>query len=345
MSVSLGINERPSGQWRRFRLWVRTHPWRAFAYALFVGFVLLNTWTFRHAWAMTHYSSGGRSTIRPEEMSLAGRAGVLLAGVNLPRPVNDKTPADFDLAFETHRLEVPDGTELEAWHIPHADPRAIVLLFHGYGGCKGRLLNEARAFHELGCSTLLIDFRGSGGSSGSATTLGVYEAEDVASAWRFGQTLADDRPVILFGRSMGSVAILRAIAGDSVSPAAIIIECPFDSLLRTVENRFHVMGLPSFPCAELLVLWGSAQHGMNGFAHNPTEYATRVKCPALLMHGERDKRVSVAEARAVFENLAGEKQFELFPEVGHESCFRTRPDLWTQLVAEFLDRRAARPQR
>lgn len=317
--------------------WMRLHRWRTIALGLLVAFVLLNVWTYRHAWAMTHFSSGGKSTIRPEEMTWIGRVGVLLTGVNLPRPANSRTPADLNLQFDTHRVSVPDGGELECWYIGHGDPRAIVVMFHGYGASKAKLLDEARAFHDLGCAALLVDFRGSGGSTGNATTLGVFEAADVAVACELAQRLAPGRDVVLFGRSMGAVAILRAVAHEGVQPDVILMECPFDQLLGTVKHRFTAMGLPSFPCAQMLVFWGGVQHGMNGFAHNPVEFATKVDCPVLLMHGENDKRVSVPEVQAVFQALAGEKHLEIFPGVGHESCHRTRPDLWTRHVAEFLD--------
>lgn len=318
--------------------WIRKHRWRSLTITLLTAFILLNVWTFRHAWAMTHFSSGGAVTIRPEQMSVFGRATVLLTGVNLPHPLTENTPASLELPFETHRVRNSQTIELETWYVPHSEPRAIVVLFHGYGSCKSRLLHEMHAFHQLGCAALLVDFRGSGGSSGEATTLGFHEATDVAESCKLAQTLLPDGPLFLYGRSMGSVAILRAIAHEGVKPAGIIIECPFDRLLGTVEHRFTAMGLPSFPCAELLVFWGGVQHGMNGFTHNPVDYAARVDCPVLLMHGDQDKRVDVSEARAVFDRLAGEKQFELFPEVGHESCFRTRPVLWRQHVGEFLNR-------
>lgn len=334
----MSLHNRIQAGWR----WGRLHPWRSLALASFVALAVLNAWTFRHAWAMTHFSSGGASTIRPEEMSAWGRAKVLMTGINLPRPVNDKTPADLNLPFESHRVTTADGIELEAWHVPQPDPRAIVLMFHGYGGNKAHLLNEARAFHEMGCAVLLVDFRGSGGSSGDATTLGVYEAADVAASYELAARTAPDCPRVLFGRSMGSVAILRAIAHAGISPDGIIIECPFDRLLGTVAHRFTAMGLPSFPCAQMLVFWGGIQHGMNGFTHNPCEYAARVNCPALLMHGAQDKRVSVTEVQAVYDALAGQKQLEIFPEVGHESCYRTRPDLWHRHVTEFLDWRCPR---
>jgi hypothetical protein len=300
-------------------------------------FALLNLWAFRHVWAMTHFSNGGRATIRPEELSPLARAGVLLAGVNVPRPNDDRTPADVGLDFSVLHLTTVDGMDLEAWHVPAREPRAIVALFHGYAGCKARLLGEARAFHDLGSSAVLVDFRGSGGSGGNATTLGVFEANDVVATSRAAQDLAPAIPLVLYGRSMGSVAILRAISHDGLRPAGIILECPFDSLLGTVKSRFSAMGLPSFPSAELMVFWGGVQHGINGFAHNPVEYAAHVTCPTLLLHGESDKRVAVSEAQAVFDALAGEKRLEIYPGVGHEACHRTRPDLWERHVGEVLD--------
>jgi pimeloyl-ACP methyl ester carboxylesterase len=299
-----------SSRLRAVWLWIRSHRGRTIAFAFLMAFALLNIWTYRHAWVMTHFSSGGEPTLPPEKMSWLGRAKVVLTGVNLPRPVNERTPADLELRFETHRIQVSDGTELEAWHIPHPEPRAVVILFHGYESCKAKLLDEMRSFHDLGCASLLVDFRGSGGSTGNVTTLGVYEADDVATTCKLARSLEPGRLVVLFGRSMGSVAILRAIAREGVKPAAIIIECPFDRLLGTVEHRFAAMGLPSFPCAQLLVFWGGVQHGMNGFAHNPVEYAARVDCPALLLHGEADARVSVAEAQSLCSALTGEQQLE-----------------------------------
>ena len=326
-----------SNRCRSAAQWVRTHRWRAAFIAIVSGFALLNAWAFRHAWAMTHFSSGGELTIRPEKMSALSRVRVLFAGVNVPRPEKDKTPADIGLAFETHRVPVPDGVELEVWHVPHSDSRAFVVMCHGYAGSKSELLPEAKAFYDFGCALLLVDFRGSGGSTGNTTTLGHFEAADVASTTELARQLAGDKPIVLYGGSMGAVAILRAIAREAVRPSGIVIECPFDRLLTTVENRFTTMNLPSFPCAELLVFWGGIQHGMNGFAHNPSEYAASVTCPVLLMHGAEDKRVSVAEVETIYAGLAGQKQLEIFPGVRHEACYRT-PGLWMHHVREFLDR-------
>jgi alpha-beta hydrolase superfamily lysophospholipase len=250
--------------------------------------------------------------------------------------MNDSDPQSQGLTFETRHFQTRDGLHLEAWYIPNPQAKGLVLLLHGYSACKAHLLPEAKAFHDLGYATVLLDFRGSGGSDGSTTTLGVYEADDVAAAIQVLQESNPELPLVLYGQSMGSAAIFRAISKCGIQPRAVIVECPFDRLLATVENRFAALGVPAFPSAPLLVFWGGVQHGFNGFRHNPVEYARAVRCPVLLMHGEKDPRVTQEQAHAIYQNLSGVKRFALFPGVGHQSCFKERPDLWNQTVSQFL---------
>ena len=188
----------------------------------------------------------------------------------------------------------------------------------------------------LGFAVVLVDFRGSGGSSGNETTVGVREADDVFAAVQHARWFAPDMPCILYGQSMGSAAILRAIAGGGLKPDAIIIECPFDRLVATVGNRFTAMGLPAWPGAPLLVFWGGVQCGFNGFDHNPADYARAVHCPVLLLHGSADPRVTPEQVQAVFDNLAGEKRFELLDGAGHQPYLDTHPEQWKVAVQSFL---------
>jgi dipeptidyl aminopeptidase/acylaminoacyl peptidase len=96
------------------------------------------------------------------------------------------------------------------------------------------------------------------------------------------------------------------------------------------------MGIPPFPCAELLVFWGGQQFGFDGFAHNPVEYASSVSCPALVMHGENDPRARLSEAHSVFAAMRGPKEFKEFPATGHESYLVRFPSEWRTTVDQFL---------
>jgi alpha-beta hydrolase superfamily lysophospholipase len=323
----------------KYLRWARSHRKTSLCLALLFAFALLNLLAYFHAHAMTCFGGAGAPTHKPESLTLLQKGKVLLFGVTIPRPsAGGVTPQSVDLPFEVHRIPTPDQGELEAWHVPHADARGLVLIFHGYAACKARLLPEARALYDLGYALLLVDFRGSGGSTGSTTTIGMREADDVTLSWAYAREHWGEQPLFLFGQSMGSAAVLRALAVGGVQPRAVVLECPFDTLLNTVANRFTIMGLPTFPAARLLVFWGGLQHGFNGFAHNPVDYAGKASCPVLLLHGEKDRNVTMEQAESIFHVLPGPKEMEVFQGVGHESYVVRQPDQWREVIARFLDR-------
>ena len=316
--------------------WLLAHRKSTLAFLLVLPTLGVNALAWVHARAMTHFVAEGEKTRNPEQLSRIEKLGVLLRGVALPRPTNRSNPEQVGLKYQTLVFASTDGTELEAWHISHPKPQGITLLFHGYTASKVSQLEEAKAFHDLGQSVLLVDFRGSGGSGGNTTTIGVKEADDVLAAFHYAGEHWPDLPVTLFGQSMGSAAILRALALHAIQPHGLVLECPFDRLLTTVSHRFGAMGLPAFPGAHLLVFWGGVQHNFNGFQHNPVDYAKEVRCPVLLMHGINDPRVAKSEVEGIFENLQGKKTLEWGTGVGHESFLAANPGTWRTAVERFM---------
>jgi len=306
--------------------------------ALLSALVSVNFIAFMQARAMSCFADGGERTRRPEQLGLVDKLAVLATGIRIPRPINHRAPKDLHLDFETHRFANADGAMLEAWFIPSANDRALIALFHGYGASKSTLLTAAEAFHHLGYPTLLVDFYGSGGSSGSGTTLGVKEADDVAAAVEYARRTWPERPIVLYGISMGGAAVLRSVAVNKVRVDALIVEATFDSLLNAGKNRFRAMNLPGVPLAELLLFWGSVQNGFNMFAHNPVDYARSVREPALILHGEADTRATPDQARRLADALGANARLILYAGVPHMAIVEARPDEWRRDVAHFLEK-------
>lgn len=297
---------------------------------------VLNVLAYRHAHALTHFSRDGVRTGKPETLSLSEKLRVLVVGPIVPRPRNRRTPVDVGLAYERHVFEGARGLPIEAWYIPRLHGRGLVVMFHGHADSKDSQLSAASIFGEIGYSTFPVDFHGSGGSGGSDTSIGFHEATDVANAYEYARHLPGETATILYGGSMGAAAILKAVADRHIEPAAIILECPFDSLLGTVRHRFTSMGLPSFPAAELLIFWGGWQQGFNGFRYNPVEDAAAVRSPVLLMNGDRDPWVTLEEAQRIFDHLQGPKRFKVFHGLKHQSFLNARPEEWKRSVTSFL---------
>ncbi|MGK7878387.1 MAG: alpha/beta hydrolase [Xenococcaceae cyanobacterium] len=306
-----GVTKRVSNHWLK----------QIYRFVL-VTLIAINALAYILAYGMTHLRSPGHF------------------GVGIPKPLNSRLPTDIGRAYVTHRIPINQSEWLECWFIrtQHASSKGTVLLFPGNLGTKGsQLIAPAQSFSALGYDSLLVDFRGVGGSSGNTITIGMREAQDVAVAVSYAQQLNLKPPIVLYGVSMGSAAILRAISVERVKPSAIILELPFARLVNTVKSRLRDKKIPPSPTAELLVFWGGLHHGFNGLFHNPVTYASDVKCPTLVLHGEKDKWTSVAEIDELFQNLRGPKKLVISPTAGHHQLIGVDKQLWYDILVQFLE--------
>ena len=306
-----------------------------------VGLVALNLLAFVHARALTHFVDGGAATAGPQGMSRLGKVGVLLTGVRLAKPRNTMTPATLRLPYETHRYRGGDGTEYEAWRVPASKmpwrrSRGTVVLFHGYANCKAGVLREAEVMRRAGYDAFLVDFRGCGGSSGSVTTIGYREADDVAEAVQYVEKSLRPRRLVIYGRSMGAAAAMRAVATGKVRPDAMVLESPFDRMHTAVARRFDEVGVPSFPMARLILFWGGVQNRYWPFDHNPVDYARSVTCPTLMIRAGRDPFTTADEAGSIFGNVRGPKRMVVFDSAFHQPCIDVDRGRWARDVTTFV---------
>lgn len=293
-------------------------------------FILMNIIALFHSYKFTHFSDKVSKKTDANTLSAVQKAGVLFFGIDNPRPVNVEKPKQ---QYETIRIK--SNKEIECWSIKTLNAKGTVILFHGYGGDKSQMLDKSDEFIAMGFNTLLVDFMGSGGSEGTTTTIGYFEAQEVKSCFDH-LVKQGEKNIHLFGTSMGAAAILKAMNDYNIAPSSILIECPFGSMYKTVCARFRVMGAPEVPMAGLLVFWGGVQNGFWAFNHNPEEYAKNVNCPVFLMYGEKDNRVSREEIDAIYANAKGKKQLVLFPLAGHENYLNKYKEEWKTSVGSFL---------
>lgn len=295
--------------------------------------IVVNIIAYNHAYRFTHFDihTTGKSK-KPEDLNVKEKVITLFAGVNISKPKNDEI---HETDYQTVSIKSFMEEVLEAWHFKVDNARGTVVLFHGYIGKKSDLLKQSKLFNEYGYNTLLVDFYGSGSSTGSGTTVGYYEAENVKSAFDYVKR-NEEKEIILYGPSMGAVSIIRAVAELGVNPEKIILECPYGSLLSTVKNRFKLLNVPSFGFAELLVFWGGYQNNFWGFELNAIEYAQKIHVPALIMHGALDKRADLESVQKLFSNLKGNKRIKIFENAGHESYVNRFEDEWKTEIENFL---------
>ena len=296
------------------------------------GFISLLVVSYVHAYRFTHFAEADVPRTDPEKLTTADKIKLIFTGIQNPRQVDTLLPnTDYQTLF------IQGDKRLESWYIPNDSSKGLILLYHGYVGNKSQMVSRARDLRDMGYSTAIVGFRGSGNSEGDYTTIGYEESRDVVASYRFYREMFHKQPIFLFGTSMGAAAILKAISETQLAVAGIILEYPFGTLYQSVQNRFAVMGFPGFPMASLLTFFGGFQLNFNAFAHNPAEYAQQVACPTLYLAGDHDDRVTNEETMDVYQNLATEaKTLHVFKGGGHESFNETFATEWKKACEDFL---------
>ena len=100
---------------------------------------------------------------------LAATLAVAYLAQQMPRrPVSD--PPDWGRVTDT-RIPTVGGKSLEVWRIePGGESRGIVVLAHGWGRNRDRMVHRARFFGSWGFTTVIHSARDHGDSSASCGT-------------------------------------------------------------------------------------------------------------------------------------------------------------------------------
>lgn len=254
------------------------------------------------------------------------------------RTLPSQTPADFGLTAETVHIPVDDLT-LTAWYIPPAEGSsgAALIYVHGYGGNRGGLLPQAAAMHTLGYGALLIDLRNHGDSDAAVTTWGYSEAEDVLAAYRYLLTRSEVDParIGLVGKSMGGAAVVRA-AGQLPDLTVLVLESSYASFAGNLNNIVSLIArVPAFLAPAVLGKM-SADTGLPLDEINSEKMVATLSIPTLVIHGEQDQLVPLAQGQAIFTAVNQPKVLYTVPGAGHLNIFTIDPDTFTEQMGDFL---------
>ncbi len=302
---------------------------------LLILFVVLNLVGASQAYHFTHfYDEPPSGSAGPGELSAWDKARAALVGIRFPKSRNLIEP---DSACKTVYMTTSDHIRLQGWYFASQAARGTVIMFHGHGSSKSKLLHESDYMRSLGFNTLLVDFRAHGGSQGHVCTIGYRESADIKAAYDLVRARGENH-IVLWGISLGAATILKAIHDyPDLQPDRLILEMPFGSLLQAVRGRMRTMGLPEEPLASLLAFWGGTEQGFWAFSYSPCDYAKDIRCPVLLQWGALDNRVSRQEIQCIYGNLASpQKKLVIYQRATHESLYGREHEKWRREIAGFL---------
>ncbi len=229
------------------------------------------------------------------------------------------TPAAHGLPYEDVAIRTEDGETLHAWWLPAPDARAAVVLFHGNAGNISHRIDYARMFRGLGYSTLLVDYRGYGKSTGSPSEEGTYR--DALASWRWLTATRGMRgqDIIVFGESLGGA--VACWLAERHAPRALVLASTFTSVPD--------LGAEIYPFLPVRLI--------SRFKYNTLECVPKVSAPVLVIHSPGDDIVPFSHGKKLYE-AAREPRHFLEVRGGHNDGFVFMRPEWVRELGAFLER-------
>lgn len=231
------------------------------------------------------------------------------------------TPRDHGLDYESLTLTTADGERLDAWFVPKAQARGVVLILHGNAGNISHRIDTIAMFHRLGYSVLIFDYRGYGRSTGHPSEAGLYR--DAETAWTHltrQRGIAPGR-IVLFGESLGGAVATWLAARER--PGALVLSSVFASARELAADLY-----PWLPTRWLLRL-----------QYDTLAALAKVRCPVLVAHSLDDDIIPFRHGQMLFEAAPAPKAF-LQLAGGHNDGFIFMREAWVAVLADFLTRTA-----
>lgn len=133
--------------------------------------------------------------------------------------------------------------KIAGYHWKKEDPEHVVCIIHGIGEYAGRYDRVATAMQNAGNAVLSMDLRGHGISFGKRGHCAPRKEvlKDVDELISYAQKLYPEKPLILYGHSMGGNITLdyRKRGEKNYIPAGYIVSAPWVELVRPVTGPLY----------------------------------------------------------------------------------------------------------
>ncbi len=173
--------------------------------------------------------------------------------------------------------------------------KPVILYFHGNGEIASDYNTIAKLYHDVGASLLVVDYRGYGWSTGRplvSTLLSDTEAVYNALPNILKNAGLENSPIFVMGRSLGSTCAIHIVHQHPDFFKGLIVE----------SGIAHVV--------PLLARLGLSPH-LLGSIPDPLQNVAKMQkigLPLLIIHGERDSLLPVANGQVLCDASPAEKK-------------------------------------
>jgi alpha-beta hydrolase superfamily lysophospholipase len=199
-----------------------------------------------------------------------------------------------------------------------------ILFFHGNGEIASDYESIGPIYNQIGLNLFVADYRGYGSSGGKPTLSNmIRDAHPIFEGFK--RALKDggfSGSLFIMGRSLGSASAIELASHYQSQLKGLIIESGF-------ANVFNLLKFLGFPLKSLGVDVPAAP-----YSHKLIQ---QISLPTLVMHGEYDQIVPVAEGKALYENFAArDKRLIIIPGVDHNTIMSGGMQQYFKALREFI---------
>ncbi|MDG2246547.1 MAG: alpha/beta fold hydrolase [Flavobacteriales bacterium] len=266
-----------------------------------------------------------------------------------PRKITDKTlltyfneipsPASNSYGYDEFNLSCADGVNLNGWFINAntPDPKGTLVFIHGIGGSKEFFVSRAQRYVNQGLNVVLFDLRAHGKSTGEYCTYGFFEKNDVEELVKYIISKQGEKPIGLYGTSLGGAVALQA-ASICSDVDFVIVESTFPSMEEVVfEYMKRLSGVQLSFISDWALSAAGKKAGFDPEMVQPELAAGLIKQPALIVHGTADVHIPMALGKRNFDALLSQDKTWLeIPGADHNSVVRVGGEAYLRKVDEFI---------
>lgn len=235
------------------------------------------------------------------------------------------------------RIAAAEGGEIEVWRIePEGESRGIVVLAHGWGRNRDRMVLRARIFGELGFTTVIHSARDHGNSSPKAFMNAFRFAEDIEAVLQW-----INEPVTLYGHSIGAAGAILAASRNPDQIRYLFLEgCYVRSKgalrdLYCAYNRFFGLLFGYTVVFFMDILYRFKMDGVS-----PIRLAPGIPADVLIVHGEKDQNFPAENAIRLRDAFPSGKA-ELFIAKGADHSSSSLTPGYREAVESFVERKVS----
>ncbi|MBI3941617.1 MAG: lysophospholipase [Chloroflexi bacterium] len=271
---------------------------------------------------------------------------------------NEQVLQDIQVTHNESRFAVPGGIELyfQSWRPDQ--PRAVIMVIHGYAEHSGRYMHPVEYLVPRGYAIYALDQRGHGKSNGERAYISDFRQylQDLAVFQSQVHRREPHLRVFLLGHSMGGLVSVLYAANHQDELAGLILSGPglklsqntspllisLSGFVSRLAPRLALVPLDATAISrdraavdayrsDPLVYNGKVKVRMGTEMLNATklvpEVSHRLQLPLLILHGSADRLADPSGSQALYEHVASQdKTLRIYPDFYHEIFNEPGPD-------------------